>query len=130
MSSPGIPQLNPHFILILSYIMAISNTIQAIDATIQTLGATAPSDGDRQELLAAARKLQAALESPLDTLVSIVMPVCPSPLTIVKHCHADISRVTSGSGSYGRDRHGAVHGATWRPRNRDKREGSWREDWW
>ena len=56
--------------------MDVSQLINSIDAAIGSLtqgGVTA--DTDRQQLLAAANRLRAASESPLDSVISIVLGV-------------------------------------------------------
>ena len=56
--------------------MSVSELIKSIDDTISNLGPGGPSsDADRQQLLAASKRLQAASESPLDTVLSIVLGV-------------------------------------------------------
>jgi hypothetical protein len=56
----------------------ISKAIGDIDLTIASLAQGGPgaiSDADRQQLLAATKRLQAAVESPLDTVISISLGV-------------------------------------------------------
>jgi hypothetical protein len=56
--------------------MNISQLVGSIDAAISNLTqGGASSDADRQELLAAATRLQAATESPLASVTSIVLGV-------------------------------------------------------
>ena len=57
--------------------MSISKTIESMDACIQALESNpgAASDAERQQLLAAAKRLQAASESPIDTIISITLGV-------------------------------------------------------
>jgi len=56
--------------------MSVSELIKSIDDTISKLGSgDLSSDADRQQLLAASKRLQAASESPLDTVLSIVLGV-------------------------------------------------------
>jgi hypothetical protein len=62
--------------------MDISQLVATIDATIAQLAQSPPSDGDRQQLLAASKRLQAASESPLDSVISIVLGVSSDILTI------------------------------------------------
>jgi hypothetical protein len=66
--------------------MSVSELINSIDATIANLGPGGPaSDADRQQLLAASKRLQAASESPLDTVLSIVLGVsCYVSLCILR----------------------------------------------
>jgi hypothetical protein len=50
--------------------MYVSQLVSFIDATAANLAqGDASSDGDRQQLLAAAKRLQAASESPLDSAI-------------------------------------------------------------
>jgi hypothetical protein len=55
--------------------MDISQLVTSIDAAIASLGQSPPSDADRQQLLAASKRLQEASESPLDAIASIVLGV-------------------------------------------------------
>lgn len=55
--------------------MDISQFIASIDATVASLGQAPLSDADRQQLLAASKRLQEASESPLDAVASIVLGV-------------------------------------------------------
>ena len=56
--------------------MSVSELIKSIDDTVSKLGSSdLSSDADRQQLLAASKRLQAASESPLDTVLSIVLGV-------------------------------------------------------
>lgn len=55
--------------------MDVSKLIDSIDTTIASLGQGGASDADRQQLLAASKRLQAASESPLDSVLSIILGV-------------------------------------------------------
>jgi hypothetical protein len=58
--------------------MDVSKSTGYIDATIASLAQGGPgaiSEADRQQLLAASKRLQAAVESPLDTVISISLGV-------------------------------------------------------
>jgi hypothetical protein len=56
--------------------MDISHLINSIEATLKILGqGPPPSDADRQQLLAASKRLQEASESPLDAVSSIALGV-------------------------------------------------------
>lgn len=55
--------------------MDCTELIHSIDATIANLGQGELDDVQRQGLLAASRRLQAATESPLDSLLIIVLGV-------------------------------------------------------
>ena len=55
--------------------MDVSKLTNLIDTTIASLGQGGASDADRQQLLAASKRLQAASESPLDSVLSIILGV-------------------------------------------------------
>lgn len=55
--------------------MDISQLVTSIDAAIASLGQSPPSDADRQQLLAASKRLQEASESALDAIASIVLGI-------------------------------------------------------
>lgn len=62
--------------------MDISQLVKTIDAAIASLAQAPPSDEDRQQLLAASKRLQEASESPLDILISIVLGVGQFKITL------------------------------------------------
>lgn len=56
--------------------MALTNTIKSIDKAIQNLPPLSEvKEEERQALLAKCKKLQAALETPIDTLAGIALAV-------------------------------------------------------
>lgn len=68
--------------------MEVSQLVSSIDATIASLDqGVVTADADRQQLLAAAKRLQAASESPVDAVVSIVLGVS-SPIFCLIQLHS------------------------------------------